>query len=249
MKALENKNEVIRQLREKILELEGFSASPKLPASSLGLGAFESAFPGGSFPLGTVHEFISLHPADAASTNGFISGLLSSLVRKGGFCLWISNRRSIFPQGLARFGVAPDRVIFVDLKKEKDVLWAVEQGLKCNTLAAVVGELQEISFTESQRLQLAVEQSKVTGLLHRHHPKYQHTLACTTRWRIHSLSSELENAMPGVGFPTWKVELLKVRNGRPGEWKMEWKNGRFNQLPLRKEPSKELLFPRKRQYA
>lgn len=248
MKISGDKNEAIRQLRAKIMELEGLSASTQLPASSLGLGPIESAFPGGGFPLGTVHEFVSLHPADAASTNGFISGLLASLVRKGGFCLWVSNRRSVFPPGLKRFGVEPDRVIFIDLKREKDVLWAMELGLKCSTLSAVVGELQEISFTESQRLQLAVEQSKVTGLLHRHNPKHQHALACTTRWKVVSLGSDLPDGMPGVGFPTWKVSLLKVRNGRTGEWKLEWKNGRFNQLPLQKQ-TKETLFPRKRQYA
>lgn len=249
MKALGDKNETIRQLREKIMAMEGFTQTTGEPSISLGLGPIESVFPSGRFPLGTMHEFISPNPADAASTNGFISGLLASLMCKGGFCLWVSNRRSLFPPGLKRFGVEPERVIFIDLKREKDVLWAMEQGLKCSTLSAVVGELQEISFTESQRLQLAVEQSKVTGLLHRHNPKSQHALACTTRWRIFSLSSELPDGMPGVGFPTWKVELLKVRNGRPGEWKMEWKNGRFNQLPLRKGPIKEILFPTKRQYA
>ncbi|MBN7811326.1 Error-prone repair protein ImuA [Algoriphagus sp. H41] len=248
MKTLADKNEAIRQLKAKIMELEGFSSSPKLPADSLGLGAFESAFPGGSFPLGTVHEFISLHPADAASTNGFISGLLASLVRQGGFCLWVSNRRSIFPPGLKRFGIAPERVIFIDLKKEKDVLWAMELGLKCSSLSAVVGELQELSFTESQRLQLAVEQSKVTGLLHRHHPKYQHALACTTRWKIVSLGSHLPEGMPGVGFPTWQVSLLKVRNGRPGEWKMEWKEGRFQPFAPR-ESRKQVHLSREQHYA
>lgn len=250
MKAQGDKNETIRQLREKIMELEGFTQSAtNTPAMSFGLGPIETAFPTGRFSLGTVHEFISPNPADAASTNGFISGILASLMCKGGFCLWISNRRSLFPPGLKRFGVEPDRIIFIDLKREKDVLWAMEQGLKCSTLSAVVGELQDISFTESQRLQLAVEQSKVTGLLHRHNPRSQHALACTTRWNIFSLPSELQEGMPGVGFPTWKVSLLKVRNGRPGEWKIEWKNGQFNQLPLRKEPVKETLFPRKQQYA
>jgi protein ImuA len=248
MKTLGDKNESIRQLKAKIMELEGFSSSSKPPSAPLGLGPIESSFPGGNFPLGTVHEFISLHPADAASTNGFISGLLASMVSKGGFCLWISNRRSIFPPGLKRFGIEPDRVIFIDLKKEKDVLWAMELGLKCSTLSAVVGELQELSFTESQRLQLAVEQSKVTGLLHRHNPKQQHALACTTRWKIVSLGSNLPGGMPGVGFATWNVALLKVRNGRPGEWKMEWKDGRF--LPLTPlESRKQIHLSRDQHYA
>jgi protein ImuA len=34
--------------------------------------------------------------------------------------------------------------------------------------------------------------------------------------------------MPGVGFPRWNVELLKVRNGQPGNWQVEWMDGRFN---------------------
>jgi len=30
-----------------------------------------------------------------------------------------------------------------------------------------------------------------------------------------------------VGFPRWNVELLKVRNGNPGAWKIEWSAGSF----------------------
>ena len=33
--------------------------------------------------------------------------------------------------------------------------------------------------------------------------------------------------MPGVAFPRWKVELLKVRNGTPGNWMIEWNNNSF----------------------
>jgi protein ImuA len=33
--------------------------------------------------------------------------------------------------------------------------------------------------------------------------------------------------MPGVGFPKWNIELLKVRNGKPGSWELEWRNGSF----------------------
>jgi protein ImuA len=41
----------------------------------------------------------------------------------------------------------------------------------------------------------------------------------------------LEDDMPGVGFPRWNVELLKVRNGKPGSWQIEWKAGKFLHLP------------------
>jgi protein ImuA len=42
----------------------------------------------------------------------------------------------------------------------------------------------------------------------------------------------LDNGIPGVGFPCWNVELLKVRNGRPGTWQVEWRGGRFTHLSM-----------------
>ncbi len=103
----------------------------------------------------------------------------------------------------------------------------MEEALKCDGLAAVVGEINEINFASSRRLQLAVEQSRVTGFIL--HPKVQNitTTACVSRWRITSLASLLEDDLPGVGFPRWNVELLKIRNGSIGAWQIEWRQGRF----------------------
>ena len=229
---MEEKKDLILQLRQKIRELEGYSSPQDGQGLSFGLGSMEAAFPDNRFPVGVTHEFISTKVQEAGAVNGFIAGLLGTFMQKGRFSLWISHRRTLFPAGLKRFGVDPHRVIFVDVKREKEVLWAVEQALKCDQLAAVVGELQEISFADSQRLQLAVERSKVTGFLHRYQPRTQHNLACATRWKIMPIASWLEDHMPGVGFPAWNVELLKVRNGKPGGWQMEWKDGGFRPIQL-----------------
>jgi len=147
-----------------------------------------------------------------------------------GATIWISSSRTVFPAALKTFGVEPDQIIFVDLEKEKDVLWTMEEALKCNRLTAVIGELREINFTESRRLQLAVEQSRVTGFILRQQSRIQNTIACVSRWRITSLQSELEEGMPGVGFPRWHAELLKVRNGYSGKWKVEWQSNHFEEI-------------------
>ena len=106
----------------------------------------------------------------------------------------------------------------------------MEEALKCTGIAAVIGDMQELSFTNSRRLQLAVEQSQVTGFVFRRNPRHLDTTACVTRWKISSLPSELKEGMPGVGFPRWNVELLKVRNGRPGKWQIECVAGSFRQV-------------------
>ena len=132
---------------------------------------------------------------------------------------------------LTNFGIEPDRVVFVELSRPKDMLWVMEEALKCEGLAAVVGEIPEIGFTASRRLQLAVEQSRVTGFLLRHQARSLGVNACVARWRVGALASETADGLPGVGFPRWNVELLKIRNGRPGVWPLEWAAGRFRAVP------------------
>ncbi len=231
MEQLNSKKDIIRRLQNEILLLEGFKPAAAGITKFPGLEPVESAFPNGVFPEGSVHEFLNTTPEQAAATAGFIAGLLKSLMENGGNSLWISNRRMIFPPALKAFGVEPDHVIFIDLQKEKDVLWTVEEALKCEKLAAVIGEVGQVNFAQSRRLQLAVEKSRVTGFILRGN-EHKGATACVARWKINPASSQPEQGMPGVGLPRWQVELLKVRNGNPGEWNMEWSDG-FKLIPER----------------
>lgn len=224
------KNDLIQQLQREICSLQGFNQSISSRLPNLGLEKIEMAFPDKTFPIGVVHEFISPAQEDATATNGFIAGILGKLMQQKGTCLWVSTRRNIFPATLKQFGIDPGRIIFVDLFKPKDALWAIEEGLKCKSLSAVVGEIKELGFTESRRLQLAVEQSQVTGFIHRYQPRSENTVACVTRWKISPVSSVIEDGMPGLGHPRWDVRLLKVRNGRPGAWQVEWVADHFQQI-------------------
>jgi protein ImuA len=196
----------------------------------MGLGVIEQAFPSKTFPFGAIHEFISPTAESAAATNGFVSGLLGKLMKNRGLCLWISNRRTIFPPALKAFGISPDQVIFIDLKRERDVLWAVEEGLKSEVLSAVVGEIKELDFNQSRRLQLAVEKSRVTGFIHRHRPGSENIVACLTRWKIQPIPGMSSDGLPGLSFPRWHVELTKVRNGNPGSWEIEWVQNEFRHV-------------------
>ena len=221
------KADIIAQLQRDILPLQRFKNKLSQTVMDALPMPVIHAFHNAAFPLGAVHEFVAGNMEDTAATGGFVSGLLASLMRKGGATIWISSYRTIFPPALASFDIEPDKIIFIDLKKEKEILWATEEALKCNGLTAVVGEIPELSFTASRRLQLAVEDSRVTGFIIRCNPRIINTTACVTRWKITSLPSELPEGMPGVGFPRWNVDLLKVRNGRPGSWEIEFAAGRF----------------------
>jgi protein ImuA len=231
-----NKAAIVSQLQQDILLLQGFKPANNTDVD-FRLGPIKEAFPNGSFPLGAIHEFLSSEKESLASATGFISGLISPLMQTGGISLWISSARTLFPPALISFGINPDRIIFIDLKKENHVLWAMEEALKCGALTAVVGEIQEISFTASRRLQLAVELSKVTGFILRRKATNINTTACVSRWKISSLPSHSINSLPGIGYPCWKVELMRMKNGRPGVWDIRWEDGRF--LPLQNESERK----------
>jgi len=227
---------LIQKLQADILRLQGFKTA-KNTSPDIGLGFMREAFPNRSFPIGAVHEFLSDQTESIAPASGFIAGLLSSLMRNRGTTLWISSNRTLFPPALKSFNLEPDRFIFIDLKREKDVLWAMEETLKCSPLTAVVSEVRHMDFTASRRLQLAVEESQVTGFIIRHNVQNPNTTACVSRWKITSLQSDpivadsfsgqKYGVLPGIGFPKWKIELLRMRNGRTGAWDIQWINGRF----------------------
>ncbi len=221
-----SKAHIIAQLQKDILPLQGFKPALGNIGFDGGLGFIKGAFPNASFPLGAVHEFFCSGAEDVSASGGFIAGIVSAIMQRGGVALWISSSQTVFPPALKSFGIEPDKIIFINVQKEKEILWVMEEALKCEGLAAVIAETPEISFTASRRFQLAVEQSRVTGFIIRRNPKNLAT-ACVTRWRITPLPTLTEDNLPGVGFPRWNVELLKVRNGTSGTWQLEWANGRF----------------------
>lgn len=221
MKPAPDKIAMAKQLQAQINAMQGLGklSSDPVPA---GLSPFAAAFPGNVFPTGAVHEFISYEPTDAASTTGFITAITGKLMKDGGLCLWVGSNRNVFPAGLNYFGLAPDRLVFINAPYPKDALWIIEEALKCEALTVVVSKVRELSFTDSRRLQLAVEHSGVTGFIHRHCPRGENAVACTTRWKISTLPSLSRDTLPGVGQSAWDVQLLKVRNGRPNAWQVSW---------------------------
>jgi protein ImuA len=217
---------LIERLQKDILQWEGYKAPDSGRREQLGLGPLEAGFPNGVFPKSAVHELVCADREQAAASGGFVTGVLSLLMQEGGICVWIGRRR-LFAPALATFGVAPHKVIFIRLLKDKDALWVMEEALKCSGLTAVVCELKDIDFKQSQRFQRAVEQSRVTGFVLRNAKAKLSATACAARWQISALPSTDMGALPGLGFLRWQVELLKVRNGQTGSYILEWQESGF----------------------
>lgn len=232
--------EKIDLLRKEILCLQGLGTPPDNEQSAVLLGPILDNMPGKVFPTGAIHEFLSPTATAAAAASGFISAIISSLMKSDKPCLWVSTNRTLFPPALKTFGIDPDRMVFIDVTREKEALWVIEEALRCEALCAVMGEVRELNFTQSRRLQLAVESSRVTGFIHRRNPRIVHPTASVARWQIAPISSQTKGGLPGLGYPRWEIELLKIRNGKPGSWQLQWSSNAFHRII---QPVNKTLLP------
>lgn len=222
-------NPIVAALRREIL-LTGTQCNSKgenlLPGS---LSFLADHLPDAAFPLKAVHEFLSTETENLAATYGFISGLVSSFCQPNAVLCWIGQEPAIFPNALQVFGLKPEHILFIQVAGEKELHWAVEEALKCKSLGAVVATVPALDFTRSRRWQLLTEKNRVPAFVVNTCRYKPLTNACVSRWQIRSAPSYSPQGLPGVGHTAWDIDLLKIRNGRPGQWRMCWQQNSFMQ--------------------
>lgn len=210
--------------------MEGYKP-PETGAPDIPIGPLAEAFPNRRFPTGKLHEFIATTPQQSAASGGFICTLAGTLMDKGGEAIWITKHRRIFPPGLHTFGIPAHRIIFCEIRNEKHLLWAAEEALRCKGVTSVIAEIAETNYTASLKLQLAIDESRVTCMLLRQTTKQPPPIASTARWRISPVRSRSPiSDLMRVGYPSWTIQLEKVRNGHPGSWQLEWRAGRLQPI-------------------
>lgn len=168
----------------------------------------------------TLSEIFSDKATDAAA----IGYVLSCLPRTNAPALWVQDRLSYRETGrpyLAGIGTTRP-IIMVNLSRAVDVLWALEDGLRCRALAAVIGELwgdpRALDFTATKRLALRSEAADVPCWLIRH-AGTPNLSSARERWRIGSVpSASHPYDAQAPGTPRWSLDLFRSRQSKPGRW-------------------------------
>ncbi|MFZ5792095.1 MAG: ImuA family protein [Pseudomonadota bacterium] len=188
----------------------GFGPGAATARVKLGLPALDEAL-GGGLPRGALHEIAAVDGSAAATGfAAFLLGRLAAAARRP--VLWMPGT-DIYAPGLARYGLEPSRLLLADFRRPQALLRALEEGLRCPGLAAVLGETEEVDLTASRRLQLAAETHGVACLLLRRSAA-RTASAAVTRWQVWSASTHGTK-------PRWRVSLLRCRSGRTGDWLLE----------------------------
>lgn len=215
--------------------LDAVGASEAVPLWQTGVAEIDAALPKQSLSRTGVHEVSGQTHHDTPTASAYLTALLKQLAKASEgtvrrTVLWCQTATvarefgRLYGRGLMSFGFDPGDVVFVQGVKNKDLLWALEEGARAATLLAVVGEVDALSFTHARRLTLAARAGGTPVLILR--PYHDQTAsAAETRWRLTARPSAGDPFVPEVpGHPCWQVTLTRSRGGQSGSWCVEWQH-------------------------
>ncbi len=223
-------------LREQVRRLERAHSVQRAGkvAVSLGLPAIDALLPEGGLLTGALHE-IEAGPGPSgrvAAHDGAALGFAAHMLGRfsPGTILWCRRPTGTFDALPYAPALAPwfdpARLLMVTARRDEDLFWAMEEGLRCPGIAAVAGETRSADPTAGRRLSLAAEKSGVPALLLRLQPAPPQSV-CVTRWRVASAPSHSTPGLADVGAARWRVQLRRNRFGAAAaveipSWLVEW---------------------------
>ena len=179
---------------------------------------------GGGLACGALHEIAAASEAHLAAAAGFTLALAA---RENARVCWIAEDMALaesgapYGGGLDSFGLAPERLITVAAAKPRDLLWAMEEALRCRAIGAVIGEWRRgvIDTVAIRRLSLAAAEGGALAFVLRASPADDASTA-TTRWIVGAAAST--STAHGPGAPRFAAHILRNRRGPLGSWILEW---------------------------
>ena len=179
----------------------------------------------------------------ASSRDAGWAGFLLGQVDRSRPLLWVQDRMAIIESGRVHPpGLDLGELIHVEARDSKSALWAMEEGLRCAAIGAVIGEIwgdpAALDFTATRRLAVAAERHGVAAFLVRLSGT-ANLSGARLRWRVASTPSLPHPLNPRApGLATWRAELFRARGSMPGTWRLA---DEANGLHLVAEPADRTL--------
>jgi len=224
LSVMHNRVPVADELRRLLPKMEGWRAAKSF---SFGLTAIDRCLPQGGLACGALHEFVPEQGA-MPSAFGFVAALLARFFserqkQKLFFILPTYRLRDYgrpHSHGVRALGLDPTRLVLVETAHWNDTLWAIEEALHSGAPAAVVGFIDKLDLRSSQRLQLAALDAGLPLFLLRPAQLLEGS-AAATRWRV-GPASATRDRFGLLARSGWRLMLERCRNGRAGEWIVEY---------------------------
>jgi len=187
---------------------------------STGVAPLDQLLPGGGIRNGSLVECLSHAAGSGATVIAMTAGIAAA--KLGGACVVIDRGRTFFP---AAWPVATDLsgLVVVHPANDRDMLWTLEQSLRCSEVAAVVCWLGHIHDHAYRRLQLAVEAGGGAGFLLRGGEYLSQPSWAGTRLLFEAMGPRTSGPAPVSGIGAFsagrllRIELIHCRGRAHGD--------------------------------
>ncbi len=181
----------------------GREAVANAGAVSTGYPQLDAQLPGRGWRRGALTEIAVEHYGTGELS--LLTPALETLSQGERWIVWVAPPFIPYAPALATAGINLSRIMLVHPATETDALWAMGQALKTGTCAAVLAWAGQVSEQKLRRLQLAAEAGDSWGVLFRPPQVFARGSPAALRLKLVPDGQQL------------KVEIVKVRGGRPGE--------------------------------
>lgn len=164
----EDRAEVLRQLR---VDAGCIDTEPDQDASqetfSTGSAAIDRLLPRGGLRSDAITEWVAEADGCGAAALSMVAAAthLNSSRRRGPLVV-VSRGDNFYPPAAISLGISADRIIWVQPDRHADLVWAIDQALRCESVAAVWAPIRaKLDDRDARRFQLSAEAGHTPGLL------------------------------------------------------------------------------------
>jgi len=200
----------LETLRGQLRELDCVPQVGPFGENSLG-APWDSLVPQGMVRPGLLVEWLSDSAGDGCGV--LVCQWARNFLQRGGTLVVVDGEGEFYSPAAAQFGLDLSRTIIVRPRNRKEVIWTLEQSLRCRGVAVTWCRLTRLSDREFRRLQLATEAGDGLGLLLRPATARGDPTWADLRWLVQPVP-------PGQTFSSSgrriQLELLHCRVGTGG---------------------------------
>lgn len=213
------------QLRAQVQRIQSrrlSSDSDPEPCFSVGGAVLEAMLPHRGLRRGTIVQWIGdIHGSGASSLSLMAAAHIARSEISGGKPLVIfDSGKHFYPPAAISLGVPANRMVIVHKRRQHshaDMIWALDQALRCDAVAAVWAEIGPwLNDRDARRLQLAAEAGGTVGLFVRPEAVRGRPSFADISWHVSPLQEQHPASSAGSANRRLRVQIDRCRGGAQG---------------------------------
>ncbi len=211
----------LETLRAQVSAIENERTVGNRDLVSGGAAVIDRILPAGGYRKGVLIDWIA--PTGCAAD--FLSMKVAKEAAKdGGAIVIIDPGRQFFPVAAAAMGLPMEQLIVLQSSGnsssgaiDQDLLWAIDQSLRCPAVSAVWGPLPKVDDRWSRRFQLSAESSGCLGLFVRPLSVARQPSWAEVQWLVSPVErvARADDADPNLFFT--RLQMVRCRGSHTGQ--------------------------------